>query len=448
MKLKRAISFFLMLVLAVSLLSTVIFAAEEKVYTPIDSFQVSTDTEQVPYYMAVCQPTEEGKPYYFLKGGASTAPVGLYDKYSLPTTKSVYESTPVYIEQVANGYRMYYLKSGVRSYIAITGVGASNNQKDQTDAKNTFSWDEENKVFYQMDTVLGDAEPTKYILAITTEADGTNKDRITAQRWDDYVAAKEGAATIYPVRLYTPEGVGLRQSVEVDKSPVVVPKAGVPYFLAVNQKDVNTMYYWIGSVVDTTAALYLETNADNGKATIVFLEEYKKGYIITQMRDGKKQFLYIYRKGADMALGIVDDVIYASVFEWNEEYNTFVVDYLGTKYFMGVNTAMNDDGTVKTAYTKLKPIKTTSISKDHVFTSCLIALPESVEVEVPPAEPTVPVETESAEDQTGGHNNIPEPAAPKTSTTNMTGLLVAVVLLVAGVTLLIVDNKKVKKDPQ
>lgn len=449
MKLRRMISLLLMLALTVSLLGTVAIATESSTtYEAAESFEVSTDAEQVPYYMGTAQQGEPGKPYYFLKGGGSTSKIEGYTKTSLPTTDKIFQATPVYIEQVSAGYRIYYMAGENKSYIAVTSGGATNNQKDQTDAKNTFTWDEENKVFYQMDTVYGEKEPVKYILAIYCDSDGTTYNRITAERWDNYTEPEPTGARVYPVRLYTPEAVGMRQAVEVDTTPVTQPEMNKPYFFCVNQEDKGengTLYYWIGRVVDTAAALFLETTTDNGRAAIVYLEHTGTGWKMTQMLDGKKQYLYLYRKGSDMALGLVEEAKYATEFSWDEEYNTLVADYFGTDIFMGVNTDLNDDGTVKTAYTKIKPLKTTVLGQPHRFASFLIEVPESVATEAPP-----PPETESAEAENAGANGeqpeIPEPSSRLQHGINVPGLVAAIVLMVGGITMVILDKKKGSKE--
>lgn len=448
MKLKRMISLLLMLALAVSLLGTVVMATESSTtYEAAESFEVSTDAKAVPYYLGAAQQGESGKPYYFLKGGGSTSKIEGYSKTSLPTTKKLYEATPVYIEKVSEGYRIYYMAGENKSYIAVTSGGATNNQKDQTDAKNTFTWDEENKVFYQMDTVYGEKEPVKYVLAIYCDSDGTTYNRITAERWDNYTEPEPTGARVYPVRLYTPEAVGIRRSVEVDTTPVTQPEENTPYFFCVNQKDKGengTLYYWVGRVVDTAAALFLETTTDNGRAAIVYLEKSGIGWNMTQMLDGKKQYLYLHRKGSDMALGLVAEAKYATEFRWDEEYNTLVADYFGTDIFMGVNTDMNDDGTVKTAYTKIKPLKTTVLGEPHRFASFLIAVPESVETEAPP-----PPETDSTQEDAGldaQQSGIPQPSSRLHHKTSVPGLIIAFVLMAGGVVFVIIDKKKASKE--
>lgn len=449
MKLKRMISLLLMLVITVAAAGTVTLAAEgNAAYEPVESFQVSTDEAPMPYIMGIGQPNEPGQPYYFLKGGGTTSGIEGYTKTSMPTTAKAWESTPVYIEQVENGYRMYYMKGENKSYLAITSGGVTNNQKDQTDAKNTFTWDAENKVFYQMDQVHGDSEPVKYILAITLDETGTPRNRFTAERWDDYMAgATADGRTVYPVKLFTSEAVGLRAAVEVDETPVTVPEVGKPYFFCVRQEDKGengTLYYWIGRVVDTKAALFLETTTDNGKAAVVFLEKTDSGWKMTQMLDGEKQYLYLYRKDSDMALGLVKEAKYATNFQWDDQYNTLVADYFGTAIFMGVNTDMNDDGTVKTAYTKFKPLKTTVLGAEHRFASFLIAVPDSVQTELPPGTETEPQPTDA--DFTDNGSSIP---APKSSHgTSTAGIIVAVVLMVCGAALVILDLKKKPRDQQ
>lgn len=448
MKMRRTISLLLTLVLALSSMGTVALAAEsDAAYEAEESFQVSTDAAPAPYYMGAAQPDEPGKPYYFLKGGGTTNNIDGYSKSSLPTTSKVWESTPVYIEQVSAGYRMYYMKGENKSYIALTSGGATNNQKDQTDAKNTFTWDAENKVFFQMDTVNGESQPVKYILAITTETDGTTRDRITAQSWADYLASEDsGTKKVYPVRLYTSESVGIRKSVDVDTTPVSAPMEGTPYFLCVRQGDVGengTLYYWIGRVVDTAAALFLEVTTDNGKAAVVFLESTGTGWKMTQMLDGEKKYLYVYRKGSDMALGLVGEAKYATEFRWDEEYNTLIADYFGTDIFMGVNTDMNDDGTVKTAFTKIKPLKTTVLGLEHRYSSFLVAVPEEVDAEVPPppeTEPTLPTDPGTE----GNEVLLPQPAAE--NNTGMIWIIVAAILMAGGIALVVLDVTKYHKN--
>lgn len=446
MKLRRMISLLLALVLMASAVGTISVSAENSTeYKAIESFQVSTDDVPVPYYMGTAQRGESGNPYYFLKGGGSTSKIEGYSKTSLPTTTKIYESTPVYIERVSEGYRLYYMKDENRSYIAITSGGVTNNQKDQTDEKNTFQWDAVNKVFYQMDTVYGEKEPVKYVLAIYYDSNGLAQNRITAERWDNYTEPEPTGARVYPVSLYEPEAVGIRRPVEVDTTPVTQPMEGTPYFFCVNQEDKGengTLYYWVGRVVDTAAALFLEVTTDNGRAAVVYLENTGTGWRMTQMLDGKKQYLYLYRKGSDMALGLVEEAKYATSFQWNEEYNTLVADYFGTEIFMGVNTDLNDDGTVKTPYTKIKPLKTTVLGEPHRFASFLIAVPESVETEVPPRSET---DGETDTEQEGNETEIP---APKSGSgkVSIVGLIAAAILMAGGVTLVILDKKKYTKE--
>lgn len=450
MKLRCMISLLLVLALTVSVMGTVVMAAESgTAYEAAESFKVSTDAAPVPYYMGAAQQGEPGMPYYFLKGGGSTSNIEGYSKTSLPTTGKLYESTPVYIEKVSEGYRIYYMSGENKSYLAVTSGGVTNNQKDPTDAKNTFTWDEENKVFYQMDTVYGEKEPVKYILAIYCDSDGTAQNRITAERWDNYTEPEPTGARVYPVRLYTPEAVGIRRAVAVNTAPVTQPEEGTPYFFCVNQEDKGengTLYYWVGRVVDTVAALFLETTTDNGRAAVVYLEHTGFGWQMTQMLDGQKQYLYLYRKGSDMALGLVNETKYATTFRWDEEYNTLVADYFGTEIFMGVNTDMNDDGTVKTAYTKIKPLKTTVLGQPHRFASFLIQVPEQVETEVPPPPETELTDTADPE-QEGNENLIPPPGTVSKQI-NIVGIIGAVILMVGGIALVILDRKKCSKEPK
>ena len=442
MKLRRIISMLLVLVIAVSAITTVSFAAEgSKEYEEAESFLVSTDDAQVPYYLGAAQPGEAGSPYYFLKGGGSTAKRDGYEKTSMPTTKKPYEATPIYIEQVSEGYRFYYMAGENKSYIAITSNGVTNNQKDQTDAKNTFTWDEENKVFYQMDTVYGEKEPVKYVLALYYDSDGTAYNRITAERWDNFTEPEPTGARVLPVKLYTPEALGIRRHVEVDTTPITQPEEGTPYFFCVNQEDKGengTLYYWIGRVVDTAAALFLETSTDNGRAAIVYLEQTSTGWRMTHMLDGEKQYLYLYRKGSDMALGNVAEAKYATSFRWDEDYNTFVADYFGTDIFMGVNTDLEDDGSVKTPYTKIKPLKTTVLGQPHRFASFLIAVPDSIETEVPPRE-----EDASAETEDTNNIDIPAPSSKLPNSISVIGVVAAAVLMVGGVVMIVIDKKKI-----
>lgn len=445
------ISLLLMLALTVTAAGNAVFAAESgTAYEEAESFQISTDDTPVPYILGAGQPNEPGKPYYFLKGGGTTSGIEGYSKTSMPTTKKNFEATPVYIEQVSAGYRMYYWKGENKSYLAITSGGVTNNQQDQTDAKNTFTWDAENKVFFQLDKVYGDKEPVKYVLAITADVDNTAKNRITAERWDDYLAGgTTDGRKIYPVKLFTPEAVGIRSAVEVDTTPVTVPEAGKPYFFCVKQEDKGengTLYYWVGRVVDTAAALFLETTTNNGNAAIVYLEKANIGWKMTQMLDGEKQYLYLYRKGSDMALGLVKEAKYATEFRWDEEYNTLVADYFGTDIFMGVNTDMNDDGTVKTPYTKFKPLKTTVLGLEHRFASFLIEVPEEVETEAPPAPETEP---EAAGNTGPADDAIPQPKAPGgLGVFGIVGVIAAVILMAGGVALLILDIRKGRKEQQ
>lgn len=449
MKRPHIISLLLVIAVFVSLMGTITIAAETKTeYTPADTFTVSTDDQKVPYYMGTSHPGKSGAPYYFLKGGGSTTNIEGYDKASLPTTHNVWESTPVYIEQVAAGYRMYYMKEENKSYIAITTAGATNNQKDQTDSKNTFTWDPENKVFFQMDHVYGESEPVKYILALSTDSGNTAKTRITAERWDDYLANDSSSIRkIYPVRLYTQKEVGIRDEVAVDNVPVMFPEEGMPYFLAMKQGDKGpngTVYYWNGRVVDSTAALYLESTTNNGNAAVVFLEKSGSGWKLTQMLDGQKKYVYLYKKGTDMALGLVDEAKYATAFRWDEEYCTFIGDYLGTEYFMGVNSDLKEDGSVKTAYTKFKPLKTTVLGADHRFSAFLVAVPDSVDFEVPPPPETEPPTT--APEETGTEY---VPVAPNSQNTvdpnvQIAGFIASAILMAGGIALVLLDRKKAK----
>lgn len=449
MKRPHIISLLLVLAVFVSLLGTITIAAETKTeYTPADTFTVSTDDQKVPYYMGTSHPGENGGTYYFLKGGGTTSKIEGYDKTSLPTTRNIWESTPVYIEQVAAGYRMYYMKEENKSYIAITSSGATNNQKDQTDGKNTFTWDPENKVFFQMDKVYGESEPVKYILALSTDTGATNKTRITAERWEDYLANDSSSVRkIYPVRLYTQKEVGIRDAVSVDNTPVISPEEGKPYFLTFKQADKGdngTVYYWNGRVVDTAAALFLETTTNNGKAAIVFLEKYGSDWKLTEMLGGQKKYIYLYKKGSNMALGLVDEARYATAFRWDDEYCTFIGNYLGTDIFMGVNSDLNEDGSVKTPYTKIKPLKTTVLGADHRFPVFLVEVPDSVDVEVPPPPETEPPTT--APEETG-----PDyvPVAPNNQNkvdpnVQIAGFIVSAILMAGGIALVLLDRKKAK----
>lgn len=251
-----------------------------------------------------------------------------------------------------------------------------------------------------------------------------------------------------------------------DEDVITEPAENTPYYFCVTQGDKsNTRYHYFGYVVDSAAALYLDTAKEVKQAIPMFLHKVEGGWQLFQVLDGQIEFIYLYKKGSNIALGKTTDPSAATVYTWNSEYNTLLTDFEGATYFMGVNSAVKD-GEVTTKYTKIKAIKVSKLGQDHNFASYFVSVPEGVEVpEIPEIpEPTTPPETDPPATEPSETDppatNPPETDPPKTEATEPTatepsgsdstpgnqlpiGAIIAVaVLLLGGVAMIILGRKK------
>ena len=163
----------------------------------------------------------------------------------------------------------------------------------------------------------------------------------------------------------------------LDKEDIVevtdAPKPGVPYYMGATQLQVeNTPTYYFKGVWAPTKYQNMDVSTDIAKGTPVYVEEVTGGYkLYFEIDEGVKTYFVIDSMEVSGTTSVyvqpVDDASKASVFTWNDEYDTLQT-YVAAKdayYYIGHYTEWQKDNPseVKTAYTKLQALLVTGLGR-------------------------------------------------------------------------------------
>ncbi len=287
-------------------------AVLEKVEAATLKLEKASELSEEKSYMLAVSQKNAGKDFVF----AGEMSGSKYFKTS-PYMKGVI----VKIEDAEGGFRMYFEKDGVRTYISVIDGKAALS----TDDGSLWRLDEESLV--PVTTVDG----TDYYLGCykTYETISASK---TSYIFDDRSVIGRSQFPAYLVE-YELEPVELERSGDIDLEGT--------YTIALTQLLAGKDLYFAG---DMSGTKYLATTTSLGKSVNVYLEEAEGGFRMYFIQEGKK--VYIEISGGSAALSDTP----VCVWKMEEEAKTPYTTVDGTDYYLGTYKTYETISASKTSY--------------------------------------------------------------------------------------------------
>ena len=292
---------------------------------------------------------KDGKILYFT-GNTESASV----TYRLETSNDVSKAVDVYLESADGGYRLYFLKDGVKTYIRVyhrtdgdPGYGKGSLEYVTSTPNEVFTYDETAK------TLIYDYDGNNAYYM------GTYGTFSTISVSNTFYITGNNAGNVdvsqFPVRFYT---VAESEDPDVTEPDVTEPDVTEPstpgadaeivddpvvetaYKLGMDKKDGKILYF-TGNTESASVTYRLETSNDVSKAVDVYLESADGGYRLYFLKDGVKTYIRVYhRTDGDPGYGKGSLEYVTStpneVFTYDETAKTLIYDYDGNNaYYMG-----------------------------------------------------------------------------------------------------------------
>ncbi|MBR0445692.1 MAG: hypothetical protein IIX23_00180 [Oscillospiraceae bacterium] len=294
----------------------------------------------------------DGKVLYFTGNTESEAV-----DYRLETTNDASKAVDVYLEAVDGGYRLYFMKDGVKTYIRVyhrtdgdPGYGKGSLELVTTAPSELMIYDETAKtLIYDYDgnnAYYMGTYGTFFTFSVS------NTSYITGDK------ASNVDVTQFPARFYTiseneggepettepevtePEVTEPTQPSTGTTGIVTNPVAGTAYKMGMDKADGKVLYF-TGNTESEAVDYRLETTNDASKAVDVYLEAADGGYRLYFMKDGVKTYIRVYHRtdgDPGYGKGSLELVTTApsEVMIYDETANTLFYDYDGNNaYYMG-----------------------------------------------------------------------------------------------------------------
>ena len=313
---------------------------------------IPTNAAQAPAYVA--EP-EVGTAYklgmniggtvYYFTGNTDNA------SFRLATSTNAADAVNVKLEAADGGYRLFFEKSGVKTYIRVyhrqdgdPGYGKGSLELVTTAPSEVLTYDETaNTLVYDYD---GNNAYYMGTFGSYTNISVSNTSYITGNNAGNVDKSQ------YPVRFYAasqsaePE---VTEPVATQPQPgepsgnagvVENPVAGTAYKLGMDKGDGKVLYF-TGNPESESVSYRLETSENVAAAVDVYLEAANGGYRLYFMNGGVKTYIRVFHRvdgDPGYGKGSVEFVTSApsEVFTYNEEANTLFYDYDGNNaYYMG-----------------------------------------------------------------------------------------------------------------
>jgi len=272
---------------------------------------VDAPTAGASYKFALVQ-AERGETLYF---------TGEMNGYYLATSTSVLDAVNVTVEEVEGGYRLFFMKAGVKTYIDIVPRDdnpAKVNIKLVETPTAVFTWDAERKT---MKTTVG--ETTWYMGTYSTY------NTISASDVSYIEDVSKIGVSQFPATFAT---------YKFNITNVDEPKAGASYKFFLTQAERGETLYFTGEM----NGYYLATSTDPLAGVDVTLEEVEGGYRLFFMKAGVKTYIDIVPRDdnpAKVNIKLVETP--TAVFTWDAERKTMKATVGETTWYMGTYSTYN-----------------------------------------------------------------------------------------------------------
>ncbi len=295
-------------------------AAEKVTYT---ATQVTAPVVETAYKLGLVQKLA-GKTLYFS---------GEMNGNYLASTDKPSKATDVYLETSGDGYRMYFLKDGVKNYIDIN---------EYTAGKAGVRITTEPSAVYKYDTTLNTlvanvASDDRYIGTYKTfeTFSASSTSYITGDN------AKNIGETQFPAYFYTLT----EQEITYTSEQVTAPAADTAYKFGLVQKLAGKTLYFSGEMNGN----YLASTDKPSKATDVYLETSGDGYRMYFLKDGVKNYIDIYEYTAGKA-GVRITTEPSAVYKYDTTLNTLIANVASDDRYIGTYKTYETFSASSTSY--------------------------------------------------------------------------------------------------
>ena len=309
--------------------ATVTCGAETKVVeltVPVDAMatdvyvanKVEEPAADTAYKFSVAQ-NNVGKTIYF---------TGEMNGNYLATSDKADKAVDVFAEAVEGGYRLYFTKDGVKTYIDIYEYAAGKVGVQLTEAPTAvYTWNADFKTF------VANVAGTDYYLGCykTFETISASK--------TSYINADNVDVSQFPAR------ITLVKTAPVEITIADAPVADTTYKFAVAQNNVGKTIYFTGEMNGN----YLATDTRLSKAVDVTVEAVEGGFRVFFMNGEVKTYIDVYEYAAGK-VGVQLTDAPTATYTWNADFKTFVANVAGTDYYLGCYKTFETISASKTSY--------------------------------------------------------------------------------------------------
>jgi len=264
--------------------------------------------------------------------------------YYYETTENAEEAADVYLEAVSGGYRVYFLKDGVKNYLEVVQNGTYTNVVFTTSPTKVLKWNDEIK------SVTCDVDGTDYYFGsyktyVTFSASkisyvtGENASTFDESNFVGHFATLvEGETPTEPTEPSTEPTEPSTEPTEPSTEPtgpsvsdayITEPVVDKAYKMRVNQKLAGKTLYLTGEM----NGFYYATTENAEEAADVYFEAVADGYRLYVLKDGVKNYLEIVQNGT--YTNVVFTTEPTKTLKWNAEIASVTCDVDGTDYYYG-----------------------------------------------------------------------------------------------------------------
>ena len=266
---------------------------------------------------------------YYLAGGM--------DGYYMATTISVDEAIDVYLEETSDGYYLYCMVDGAKTYINFVVSGEHVNGAYEATPSTVFKYDTASN------TVIANIDGADYWLATRNDKNYTTMGPCKTSYNGFYgqfygVGGTSGG-----------NGGNGNEGGNGDSSDnfgiIDAPVAGTAYKFGMVQKNLDNAVYYLAGGMD---GYYMATTTSADEAIDVYLEEVSGGYHLYTIIGGAKTYINFVVSGTHVNGAY--EATASTVYRYDAESKTVIAEVDGADYWL----ATRNDNT----YTTMGPCKT------------------------------------------------------------------------------------------
>ena len=246
----------------------------------------------------------------------------------LATSDKADKAVDVFAEAVDGGYRLYFTKDDVKTYIDLYEYteGKVGVQLTETPTA-TYTWNPDFNNF-----IANVAGEDYYLGCYKTY------ETISASK-TSYINAENADVSQFPARLT------VVKLAAVEITTAEAPVAGTTYKFAVAQNNVGKTVYFTGEM----SGNYLATDDRLSKAAEVTVEEVEGGFRMFLMNGDVKTYIDIYEY-TEGKVGVQLTEAPTATYTWNAEFKTFIANVAGEDYYLGCYKTYETISASKTSY--------------------------------------------------------------------------------------------------